>query len=252
MKKKKKINTNKLMILLSFMLMIIIFIYITLNSNLFNSSNIKIEGNKRISTNEIIKILDIKEDKNIFMYNIKQMEESLMKNNYIENVKIKRKIPNKLQILIIEKEIVAVLKKEENYCYIDKKGNLIQEIEELDKSANHVVVEVEYNLVDAKMIEFKNEETKKRLLYLLECMKENNLYKKIKKINFKESDIIKMYTNDNIEIILPKDEKTEYNITMVSSILSDLQGEHIRGGTIDFTCGNNPIYRPSKEILGKE
>lgn len=252
MRKLKKINTSKLMILLSFILMMIIFIYIMLNSNLFNSSNIKIEGNKKISTSEIIKILDIKQDKNIFMYNVKQMEESIMKNNYVESVKINREIPNKIKILIIEKEIVAVIKQEEKYCYIDKNGDLIEEIEKLDDNEKHLIVELKYNLSEGKSIEFKNEETKKRLLYLLECIKENNLYKKINKINFEKSDTIKMYTNDKIKIILPNDEEIAYNMAMISSILSDLQGEHVKGGTIDLTYGNNPIYRPSKETLDKE
>lgn len=244
MKNKKKINTTKFMILLSFMLMIIIFMLLLLNSSLFNSSNINIEGNKRISTNEIIKILDIKEDKNIFMYNTKQMEESLMNNNSIESVKVKRYIPNKLQILVIEKEIVAILKEGENYCYIDSKGNLIQQIKELDSNEKNIVIEYKYNLTKDKRIEFQNEETKKRLLYLLECVRENNLHKKINKINFKKNDIINIYTNDKIEIILPNDNKIDYNITMASSVLSDLQGKHIKGGTVDFTCGNNPIYSP--------
>ncbi|HSQ88055.1 cell division protein FtsQ/DivIB [Romboutsia sp.] len=243
MKKKKKINTTKLMILLSFILMIIIFILLLLNSSIFNSSNINIEGNKRISTNEIIKILDIKENKNIFMYNTKQMEKSLMNNSYIERVKVKRNIPNKLQILVIEKEIVAILKEGENYCYIDNKGDLIQQIKELDSSEKKVIIEAKYNLTDDKKIEFQNEETKKRLLYLLECTRKYNLHKKINKINFEKNDIINIYTNDKIKIILPNNNKTGYNIAMMSPILSDLQSKHIKGGTVDFTCGNNPIYR---------
>jgi cell division protein FtsQ len=244
MKKYKKHNTSKLMILLSFMLMIIIFIYITLNSNLFNSTNVKVEGNKRVPKDEIIKVLDIKEDKNIFMYNAKEMEKSLMENKYIESVKVKRSLPNKLKILIIEKEIAATIKDENKYCYIDTKGNLIHQIEKLDGNEENVVVEIKYKLNDDKSIKFENEETKKRLLYLLESMKKNNLYKKINKINLQKNDIINMYTKDDIKIILPNDKKIEYNIAMISSILSDLQGKHVNGGTIDFISGSNPIYRP--------
>lgn len=244
MKKYKKHNASKLMILLSFMLMIIIFIYITLNSNLFNSTNVKIEGNKRVPKDEIIKVLDIKEDKNIFMYNAKEMEKSLMENKYIESVKVKRSIPNKLKILIIEKEIAATIKDEKNYCYIDTKGNLIQKIEKLDGNEENVVVEIKYKLNDDQSIDFENEETKKRLLYLLETMKKNNLYKKINKINLQKNDIINMYTKDDIKIIVPNDKKIEYNIAMISSILSDLQGKHVNGGMIDLISGSNPIYRP--------
>ena len=242
--KNKKTNTSKLMILLSFLLMIIIFAYILLNSNMFNSSNIKIEGNSRVSNKEIEKILDIKEDKNIFMYNTKQMEEVLIKNKYIDSVDVKRSIPNKLQILIIEKEIAAILENEDNYSYIDKSGNLIQSFDKNYDIDKGVIVKIKYNLTEDKRVEFENEETKKRLLYLLECIKKENLYKKIKTVDFEKKNTINIYTSENIKFILPKDDKIDYNLSMMRVILSDLQGKNTKNGIVDFTLGNNPIYKP--------
>ncbi len=44
----------------------------------------------------IIKALDVNNNKNIFRYNIKDMEEILLNNKYIDKVEIKRLLPNTL------------------------------------------------------------------------------------------------------------------------------------------------------------
>lgn len=241
--KRKRLNTSKLITLLSLVLMIIIFAYILLNSSIFSSSNVKIEGNNRVSKEAIIKNLDIRDDKNIFKYNKKQMEETLEENNYIESGQVKIGMPNKLHIIIIEKEIVAILDNNFRYTYIDKHGKFIQSVDKSDKAEKGVIVKINYELQEDKSIKFENEEHKKILLNLLECLKKENLNKKVKTIIFK-NETIEMTTKENIKIILPNDSKLNYNMSMLGSILSDLQGKYVRSGSVDFTLGNNPIYKP--------
>ena len=171
-KNKKKINTSKVVIIFSLLLIVVIVLYTTLNSGIFNSKNVEIDGNKYVESNYIIKVLDIDNDKNIFRYNIKDMEESLLRNKYIDNVEIKRLLPNTLKISIIEKEIVANLYNGEVYCYIDKEGNFIDKIDEDNKNNEVIIVNIDYNINDSQEIKFKNEENRKRLLYLLEYIKE--------------------------------------------------------------------------------
>ena len=128
-KNKKRINTSKVVIIFSLILIVVIVLYTSLNSGIFNSDNIEIEGNKYVESEYIIKALEVNNNKNIFRYNIKDMEEILLNNKYIDKVEIKRLLPNTLKVSIIEKEIVANLYNEEIYCYIDKEGNFIYEID---------------------------------------------------------------------------------------------------------------------------
>ncbi|WP_052356477.1 cell division protein FtsQ/DivIB [[Clostridium] dakarense] len=243
-KKKRKINTSNLMILLSFLLMITIGMYSILNSSLFNTNKVEVEGNKKVKKNEILKNLDIRKDKNIFMYDTNKMEKIVLENPYIEEVQVKRKLPDKLQVLIKEKEIFAIIKDNDDYCYIDKDGNYIEKIKEISDKESSPIVDIDYIIDENKNIEFKNDETKERLLYLLECMKENNLYKKIVKVNYEKDDIINMYTKDDIKIILGNDKDLDYNISRMGYIISDLQDDIKRKGTIDLTYGNYAVYKP--------
>ena len=229
-KNKKRINTSKVVIIFSLILIVVIVLYTSLNSGIFNSDNIEIEGNKYVESEYIIKALEVNNNKNIFRYNIKDMEEILLNNKYIDKVEIKRLLPNTLKVSIIEKEIVANLYNEEIYCYIDKEGNFIDEIDENNKDNEVITVHIDYNKTDSQEIKFKNEENKKRLLYLLEYIKEEGIYKKIDNIDMTKPNSINMSTKEDINILLNSDEELKYNISRLAMILADLQNKKQKGG----------------------
>ena len=243
-KNKKRINTSKVVIIFSLILIVVIVLYTSLNSGIFNSDNIEIEGNKYVESEYIIKALEVNNNKNIFRYNIKDMEEILLNNKYIDKVEIKRFLPNTLKVSIIEKEIVANLYNEEIYCYIDKEGNFIDEIDENNKDNEVITVHIDYNKTDSQEIKFKNEENKKRLLYLLEYIKEEGIYKKIDNIDMTKPNSINMSTKEDINILLNSDEELKYNISRLAMILADLQNKKQKGGEIDLSTGKYALYRP--------
>lgn len=243
-KNKKRINTSKVVIIFSLILIVVIVLYTSLNSGIFNSDNIEIEGNKYVESEYIIKALEVNNNKNIFRYNIKDMEEILLNNKYIDKVEIKRLLPNTLKVSIIEKEIVANLYNEEIYCYIDKEGNFIDEIDENNKDNEVITVHIDYNKTDSQEIKFKNEENKKRLLYLLEYIKEEGIYKKIDNIDMTKPNSINMGTKEEINILLNSDEELKYNISRLAMILADLQNKKQKGGEIDLSTGKYALYRP--------
>ena len=243
-KNKKRINTSKVVIIFSLILIVVIVLYTSLNSGIFNSDNIEIEGNKYVESEYIIKALEVNNNKNIFRYNIKDMEEILLNNKYIDKVEIKRLLPNTLKVSIIEKEIVANLYNEEIYCYIDKEGNFIDEIDENNKDNEVITVHIDYNKTDSQEIKFKNEENKKRLLYLLEYIKEEGIYKKIDNIDMTKPNSINMGTKEDINMLLNSDEELKYNISRLAMILADLQNKKQKGGEIDLSTGKYALYRP--------
>ena len=247
-KNKKRINTSKVVIIFSLILIVVIVLYTSLNSGIFNSDNIEIEGNKYVESEYIIKALEVNNNKNIFRYNIKDMEEILLNNKYIDKVEIKRLLPNTLKVSIIEKEIVANLYNEEIYCYIDKEGNFIDEIDENNKDNEVITVHIDYNKTDSQEIKFKNEENKKRLLYLLEYIKEEGIYKKIDNIDMTKPNSINMGTKEDINILLNSDEELKYNISRLAMILADLQNKKQKGGEIDLSTGKYALYSNLKVL----
>jgi cell division protein FtsQ len=242
-KRKKRVDSSRIIIALSFLFMIIIGLYTFLNSDIFNIKNIQIQGNNKVSDEIIEQHLDLKYDKNIFIYSTKKIKKSLEQNTYIETVSIKKIFPNTIQVNINEKGIVALIKDENKYCYIDNNLNVIDRLNEIDKNEKAIIIETEYDLNNENIIKFENDDIKKGLIYLMECISNNNLSKKIKKINY-EQDIINMYSIDGTNIILENNNKLKYNISKVSSILVDLQTRNNKGGNIDLTSYKYAIYTP--------
>lgn len=242
-KRIKKVNNSKVVIIFSFLLIIVMLLYTVLNSQMLNSKNIEINGSKYVKSEDIIKILDIKDDKNIFRYNINNMEKILLSNKYIDKIKIKRKLPNTLSINITEKDIVANLYNGEVYCYIDKNGTFIDKFDEDNKDDNIIKVNIDYNLDNLQNINFDNKENEKSLLSLIDYIKEESIYKKIKSIDMTNANTINIYTKDDIHVLLNKGEELKYNVSRLASILSDLQNKNQIGGELDLSTGKYALYR---------
>tara|TARA_X000000368_G_scaffold398687_1_gene368940 strand:+ start:431 stop:1090 length:660 start_codon:yes stop_codon:yes gene_type:complete len=117
----------------SFFGLIILFILLTtytpkfnfvINSNL-NIKTIKIENNSIIEPDAIKKKLNFLYEENLFFLNIKDIEENLRSETFIESFSIKKIYPNTLKLIIVEKTPIAILQNKKKKFYISDKGNLI-------------------------------------------------------------------------------------------------------------------------------
>ncbi len=117
----------------SFLGLIILFILLTtytpkfnfiINSNLY-IQKIKIENNSIIDADEIRKKLSFLYTENLFFLNIKDIEENLKSETFIESFSIKKIYPNTLKLIIVEKKPIAILQNKKKKFYISDKGNLI-------------------------------------------------------------------------------------------------------------------------------
>ena len=110
----------------SFLGLIIFFILLTtytpkfnftINSNL-NIKKIKIENNSIIKTDEIKKKLSFLYKENLFFLKIKDIEENLKDETFIESFSVKKIYPNTLKLIIVEKKPIAVLQnKKKNFIF---------------------------------------------------------------------------------------------------------------------------------------
>ena len=100
MKKRKKLNANKLMGILFFSLLLVLGTCFFLKSDFFYLKYIEINNNKYLTKEDVNGLLNIEKNKNIFFYDLNNLKNRLKESSYIENCEIKRKIPNKLIVNI--------------------------------------------------------------------------------------------------------------------------------------------------------
>ena len=95
-----------------------------INSNLY-IQKIKVENNSIIKADEIKKKLNFLYKENLFFLNIKDIEENLKSETFIESFSIKKIYPSTLKLIIVEKMPIAVLQNKKKKFYISDKGDLM-------------------------------------------------------------------------------------------------------------------------------
>lgn len=100
-------------------------IYILL-SPLFNIKDVTVTGNNKLSREEIISLSEIRTEENIFKTSKNDIKNRIKTNPYVENVKIRRKLPDKVEIIVVERVATYMLPFANSYVYINNQGYMLE------------------------------------------------------------------------------------------------------------------------------
>ena len=93
---------------------------------LFNVTQIEVIGNETVSKEEIISLSQIQLNENMFK-NVKvNIKQNIKGNAYIEDVSVKRVLPNKMQISIKERKPRYMIKLLDKFAYINSQGYILE------------------------------------------------------------------------------------------------------------------------------
>lgn len=95
-------------------------------SPVFNITEIKVEGNNKISKEEISSLSQIKIGENTFKINKNSTINKIKQNAYIEDVNIKRKLPSILEVNVKERQATYMLEYVNSYAYINNQGYMLE------------------------------------------------------------------------------------------------------------------------------
>ncbi|WGX75876.1 FtsQ-type POTRA domain-containing protein [Paraclostridium bifermentans] len=224
-------------------MLVILFIYICISSSIFELKQINVDGNSKITKSDIIKIGDIETGKNIFKYNLNDVEKKILGNPYIKYVKVSRKFPNKLVITIKENSEYAIIKEGASYIYIGENGLILSEQKDIKNKNIPLISGIE---IKNKKLNTKvkiNSDKSNDIILAIDTLKKNNMSRKVESIKINKNKMY-MKTDDNTNIVLKIDEDIEYNINRLKAILVDLKSNNKKGGNIDLTSKEQAIYSP--------
>ncbi len=122
--RKKKANRRLIFYLTLFFLLIAFVVY--LQSPFSHIKDIVVLNNKALSDDTVIQASDISLNENIWMLNRKGTVKKIQNHPVIESVKVKRKLPNTVEINVVEKEIIGFLKEESKYHPVIKDGMIVK------------------------------------------------------------------------------------------------------------------------------
>lgn len=242
-KNKYRLNKRGRFTVYTFILLVILFIYICISSSVFELKEVRLNGNNKITKSDVVKIASIEEGKNIFKYNLKDIEKNLLANPYIKYAKATRKFPDKLVINIKENSEDAIIKDGKSYIYLGMDGLVLSEKKEITNNNIPLVNGLEIKEKDINSKVKINSDKSKYIILSIDTLKKNNMTRKIESIKINKN-IMLMKTDDNINVNLKLDEDTVYNINRLQVILVDLKTSNKKGGSIDLTSKEQAVYSP--------
>lgn len=217
--------------------------YFLCTSPSFGVAQILVEGNSKYTTDEIIQKSGIVNSKNIFLTSSSKSKKSLKELPYINDVKIVKKLPNTVDIVVTERVLkyFAYDKDKNTYYRLDNEGVILEQAN-IDAKTNDELltygITFDDNVELGKAI--NESDLSKLVVYekILSEFEKSGINMGITRLNF-ENSLTTIVLNDKLSIVLPNDTNLEYNMIFLKNIIANI-GDGA-AGVIDMTK-NNPTF----------
>ena len=210
----------------------------------FFIKNIHITGNNILTKEHILNNFKGIKNKNIFNVDLMEIHKSLLLNKWIENLEIKRILPNTIKIKVTEKKAIAIWQTKSGNKLITPKGNII------------LVTKV--NDFEDQLPIILGDKANQNALKILGILKQNpKLYKRIWSISYISQRRWDIHFKEGLKILLPKDDTKEawlrvqglqkkHNILELGLTEIDIRNKNQILGKIDV---GKKIYLARKKLL---
>ena len=190
---------------------------------LFNIDEYVVSGNNIYSTEQILNAGGLHDGRNMYGINLDKTAEKIKdKLIYIENVSLRRKLPNKFIVEVTEAQAFACCEYEgSRYAVITKSGRYL-ETEQLGARAGLILVEgMELKNVELGEDFESEDETKKEILLNLFESIADTCDGKITYIDITDRTNIMMRYEDRIEIDFGSSLDYDYKLRYITAIIED-------------------------------
>ncbi|MBQ9059724.1 MAG: FtsQ-type POTRA domain-containing protein [Firmicutes bacterium] len=186
-KRSRKHKKKHRLLRLAAVIAIIAALVAVANLSYFDIKEIPVIGNKAVSDEDILKDSQLEPGKSIFFVNPWLTKSRIKKNLLIEDVKIDRKLPTTVEIIVTERDLVAQFVKKSKqgtvtrYVVTDQTGMVVKKY----KKKRKVTMVDDLTVTKAepgKKIEVKESGTYRKSMELIRTMREGDLYFKEIKI----------------------------------------------------------------------
>lgn len=246
-KKRKPRMALKILKWTSIIIVIIVGIIYTMVSPIFNINKISVNGNSTVTTEKIINLSGLTTGENIFRINKNNIKKSIMKNGYIDNVSIKRVLPDEIEITVEERTSTYIIEYGDGYAYINNQGYFL----EISKEKKNLPTIIGISTPNNEIIEasrLNNDDLNKLniVLKIFDSAEVNNINTLLTKVDISDNNEYKIYFESENKIAYLGDcSNLETRMLYVSAILKN---EQSKSGEIfvDMDLNkSNPFFRES-------
>ena len=222
-RKKKKIK--KIIKWTTILLLIIGGIIFALVSPIFNIKEIQVSNNNQLTTETIVSLSKLQIGQNLFRFNKNKVEKEIKTNPYVESVDIKRKLPNKIEILIEERNRNYNVEFLNGYAYINNQGYILEISEQkLDLPVVQGISTEQEQIVEGNRLNTEDLEKLETVIKIMNICKNYELDKKVSSINIENKSNYIIYMDEEKKTIYLGNENNLSNkMLYVPTILQETQ-----------------------------
>ena len=229
------------LILFSFIAIFSSLIYRAYKEKLFSIQNIQIEGNSVYNDETILEYSGLQKGENIFLVNLNDVRYNIEKETHFSKITLTKVMPDTIQILIDEKPMIGVVMADEDYCYFDAKGQLIEKTAYLGNA--NLPLLTGFDNVEAKdfyqPIIMEPQSKVSEALEVLNQLEQGGVLNEISELELRSDENFQIITKEKVVIIFNNqtdfDKYLNYVISVIQNKKNNLE--------INLSNGNNPIMK---------
>lgn len=241
LRKKKKIK--RIIKWTTLFLLILGGIIFALVSPMFNINEIQVMNNEQIPTETIISLSQLQIGQNIFKFSSNKVEKEIKTNPYIENVKIQRRFPSKIEITIEERQKNYNVEFLNGYAYINKQGYILEISEQkLNLPVIKGTLTEQEQFVAGNRLNTQDLEKLETVIQIMNICKNYRLNEKVSSIDITDKSNYIIYMEEDKKTIYLGDQSNLSNkMLYVTTILNENKGKE---GTIYVNGDINNNFKP--------
>ena len=246
-KRRKRIKKIKFFVKLILLIGIIAGgITFALTSPIFNIKSINILNNNKIPSDTIISLSGLKNEENIFKFYKRNIIEKIKENPYIEDVEIKRKLPNTVEINVTERVEAYNIEYMGKYAYINTQGYILEISED---SKNMPIIQgtttKKEDIVPGNRLNNEDLQKLEQVIKITSSIKEAGLDGQVITIDISDEKNYSIYLNDEKKMVYLGDGSNLSNkMLYVQAIIEKEKGKEgeifVNG---DLNSGFHPYFR---------
>jgi Cell division septal protein len=237
-KRKKKHYLLRFIILVAF----VTGMYFFFTSSLFDIQKITVENNSYYTAEQVISLAGAKTGENLFEASLSQMKEKLLSDPYIKNVKLKRRLPGEVIIIVSERKEDAAVTYGNQFVVIDSEGMVLKKTDTAPKVTLLSGLTVK-NMTPGAPVKVEENAELTDTLKLIKTVKKQDLF--FKKIEISKL-MVKAYINDQL-VCVGAPEDIMNNMDSLQEVLYDLYTKGIERGMIKMGSDKYFSFSPLVE-----
>ena len=198
-KYKKKIRARRIGALC--ILGVVVILCICLFTPIFGITEISVTGNLNVAAADIIGTSGIKKGENIFRINTKRAESALEEISYVEDAKIKKKFPAKVNIVIKESTADLIYDTPTEFIVTTIEGRVLQKTDNVTEIPVPIVKGIGIKSAEpAQFIEVKNPEISDVNVEYIKCFYKSDYWLQIDEFNVKDASNFMMIMRSGMRV----------------------------------------------------